>query len=320
MKIAVVSLFTQEIVELAQYTLLNHKAYCDKHGYDYIVYQGRFSKRHPAWDKIKAVQEILPNYDYVLWIDTDAIFIDFNQKLENFIIYPEKYNGYFCKDPTNGIYANTGVFLLKNCQWSVDLLEQTWNATSPRLYDTYSKHAYNDWPFEQGPMCEILKKDTQHYIIPDYVLNSHEVFVHKKTVVVHYMGSRHTEEIFQGVIEKVKSQNKKNEVQSGTVPIRVLPPLDAFLSETIYKQSIDVIYDKIQAKLDFKISRDNLLCFDYILPPNTHLNHQFKINEKISTFDSSPSGCLQVPDEFKLYHSYEWFGKTDFKLVGEFKI
>ncbi len=320
MKIAVVSLYTPEILQLAQYTSVNHKAYCDKHGYDYILYQGRFSKRHPAWDKVKAIEEVLPNYDYVLWIDTDAIFVDFNQKLESFIIYPERYNGYFCKDPAPTIYVNTGVFLIKNCEWSFRLLEDTWNFVSPKFYENYSKYTYSDWPFEQGPMCSILQKDTLHYIVPDYVLNSHENFVNSNTLIIHYMGSRTTEETFQSVIKKVEKWNKKNNVKNISIPVQLLPLLKKPPAEILNKGSIDVTYNRIKGKVDFEITSDNLLCFEYTLPPNTHLNHQFKINETITEFDSSPSGCLQIPNSFVLYHSYEWFGQTDFKLVGEFKL
>lgn len=314
MKICVVSLFTEEIKEVVLYTSANQKKYCETHGYDYRLFKGRFSSRFPAWDKVIAVKKVLSDYDYVLWVDSDCVFKNINFKLESLII--SGYSGYFGKDPVDSIYVNTGVFLLKNNNWSRDLLNYAWNKNA-KIFETIDKHSYKDWPYEQGPMCEFLKLDLgNHYIVPNYILNSHPLFINKDTVIIHFMGCRTNQKTYDETIENIKSINKENNIDNLMSEYIEVSNSEIKTQNIIYyEKNIEVQYDNIFADLKIKISKNNILCYEYNLPDNKHLSHVFKINDDFHYLNSDKNGCFEVPDNFKLYHSYEWFGKTEFKLI-----
>jgi hypothetical protein len=62
----------------------NHRAYCERNGYRYHVYRdAEFDpSRAPAWSKIPFFQEQLRENRWVFWIDCDAIFNDWDWKIE----------------------------------------------------------------------------------------------------------------------------------------------------------------------------------------------------------------------------------------------
>ena len=72
--VCIVTSYTKEIDIIGRRTDDNKKAYCTKHGYTYVSMFGRLSDRHPAWDKVLAVQRVLPYYDWVIWMDADCVF------------------------------------------------------------------------------------------------------------------------------------------------------------------------------------------------------------------------------------------------------
>jgi len=76
--------------------------YSQIHGYDFIYYNPYLNKdkieifncknpnnnilRHSAWSKLLSTLLATElHYDYIVYIDSDCIFKDFNQKLEDFI-------------------------------------------------------------------------------------------------------------------------------------------------------------------------------------------------------------------------------------------
>ncbi len=319
MKICVVSLFTKEIEDVVSYTSPNQKKYCELHGYDYRLFKGRLSNRFPAWDKVLAVKKVLLEYDYVLWMDSDCIFNDFNYKLEDLISLG--YLGYFGKDPSNDIYVNTGVFLLKNDKWSFELLDYTWKRNG-QIFETVDKYSYSDWPFEQGPMCDFLKSDIgNHYIVPNYILNSHPLFINNNTIIIHYMGCRTNEKTYVETIDKMKLINQKHNIENVITDfIEVVSEENKKQDIIIYENKVKVIYKEIVADLTIKISKNKILCYEYSLPQNTHLSHIFKINNDFYNLNSDKNGCIEVPDNFELYHSYDWFGEKDFKFIGDVSI
>jgi mannan polymerase II complex MNN10 subunit len=85
-KIAMVTLFDAHYTGLANIAVPNHLEYAAKHGYDYIYFDETIDKsRPPQWSKVKAVEYLLNEYDWVWWLDVDALVINFDTKLENII-------------------------------------------------------------------------------------------------------------------------------------------------------------------------------------------------------------------------------------------
>ena len=312
MKICIVSLHTEEVADLAQHTCRNHKFYADLHGYDYIAFKGRFSFRFPPWDKLKAVETVLPKYDYVLWIDADCLIKDIKRKLETFIT--GKHAGHFAMDPTDYIYANTGVFILKNDPWSFSILEKAWDRQAP-MHEKIDSRSYSDWPFEQGPMCELLKLDNQknHTLGPKNILNCHPNYESDAAFIVHFMGFRHHD--YSNTIARILNHNVQTGAVNSEVEYEILPKMSLVDSPIAYEKTISVRHADIAGSIFFTIRKNGVLSFQYTLPTGRNLSHAFKFNESICNFNSNPTGMCMVPEKFSLYHSYEWYGETNFQFV-----
>jgi len=91
--------------------------YCEKSNTDIVNYlQGAA----PTWYKPKLILDVIEKFspDYILFLDTDAIISDTNDRIESFI--NEDYNFIAARDESTHSLMNAGVFLIKNCEWSND--------------------------------------------------------------------------------------------------------------------------------------------------------------------------------------------------------
>jgi hypothetical protein len=205
MNICVVTLYTKEIEIIGSLTEQNHRAYCSKHGYQYNAHFGRISERHAAWDKILAVMRLLPYYDYVMWIDADCVFNNFDKRIEDYF----SKCGTFCRDVAydgnNGQwhYVNTGVFILKHDQKSFDFLNTVWNSHDYKV-DELEKRSYNGWPWEQGPVCDYLMKSDDFTVLTDLEFNCHPNIARSDVFIIHYMGWRAGEEVERDYLSRIK--------------------------------------------------------------------------------------------------------------------
>ena len=112
----------------------NHLDYANEHGYSYlkqIVRDSDYLDWHPTWIKIDILIKTLPIFDYVVWIDADAVFINKDIKIEDFIqeeidlILPKME----MDRSTGNVLTNTttGFMIWKNSEWSLNLLNNLWN-------------------------------------------------------------------------------------------------------------------------------------------------------------------------------------------------
>ncbi|KAK4366361.1 hypothetical protein RND71_014241 [Anisodus tanguticus] len=91
------------------------------------------------WAKLPAVRAAMvahPEAEWIWWVDSDAAFTDMDFKLHlkkykdhNFVVYGWPKLIYEKKSWTG---INAGVFLIRNCQWSVDLIE-AWAKTGTTI-------------------------------------------------------------------------------------------------------------------------------------------------------------------------------------------
>lgn len=109
---------------------INHTEYCFKHNYSYIrdVYrEDQYKGYHPTWIKILSLLKHIQGYDYVVWIDSDCVFINKEKKIEdliledvNLIISKEEFDR---KHNTSWTSVSTGFMVFKNSQQSINILE-----------------------------------------------------------------------------------------------------------------------------------------------------------------------------------------------------
>ncbi|KAK1385543.1 Galactomannan galactosyltransferase 1 [Heracleum sosnowskyi] len=142
----------------------NKVDYCRIHGYD-IFYNNAFlhPKMDSYWAKtpiIRAAMLAHPEVEWIWWVDSDAVITDMDFKLPL-----DKYNNYnLIVDGWPGmIYEerswyglNAGILLFRNCQWSMDFMDE-WASMGPG-YPYYEK-----W----GHILKSTFKDKQFPIADD---------------------------------------------------------------------------------------------------------------------------------------------------------
>ncbi|WOL15667.1 hypothetical protein Cni_G24448 [Canna indica] len=113
--------------------------YCRIHGIE-IVYNMAHLDRELAgyWAKLPLIRRLMlshPEVEWIWWMDSDALFTDmaFEIPLDRYSAHNLVIHGYtdLLFDKHSWISLNTGSFLLRNCQWSLDLLD-AWAPMGPK--------------------------------------------------------------------------------------------------------------------------------------------------------------------------------------------
>ena len=147
MKLAFITIITDDIKWYGKYTKPIQELYCKKYGYTYIAYDHIFdTDRWVTWSKISAILETMTNTqcDYVFWCDADSIPIDMTKDLS---IYLDVSNDIILElDKNETEYRNlyskpydvyapcTGNILIKNNKRSINYLNKLKNDTKYKKY------------------------------------------------------------------------------------------------------------------------------------------------------------------------------------------
>ena len=68
--------YTKNIADYAKHSLKNITKYCEKHNYALQCFNEKFNDDvHPCWNKVASILKLIKKYNYVVWIDSDAIFV-----------------------------------------------------------------------------------------------------------------------------------------------------------------------------------------------------------------------------------------------------
>mmetsp|Transcript_26268 Transcript_26268/g.83967 ORF Transcript_26268/g.83967 Transcript_26268/m.83967 type:complete len:381 (-) Transcript_26268:265-1407(-) len=106
-------------------TIDNKATYAARHGYRLIDASKLISKKRPtSWSKVIAVRRALKDFDWVMWMDADAIFTNPTVRIEDILPpRPEDVDLVITKD-WNGY--NAGVWLMRNSTWGAEFLDRWW--------------------------------------------------------------------------------------------------------------------------------------------------------------------------------------------------
>ena len=157
LNIAIVTYSTPSIMSYATYSLAILTAWAEYHSY-IIIHTSpasghAYDTNDPRWNKVKIVRDLLLKresgkagrrlYDYVAFIDSDVVVLNFQFALEAVIADHRWVDLIFSRDsqPLNGI-MNSGFFLAKNTEWTVAFLERWWGSASSREM-AIDQHAFN---------------------------------------------------------------------------------------------------------------------------------------------------------------------------------
>ncbi|KAL5203729.1 hypothetical protein ABZP36_008600 [Zizania latifolia] len=118
--------------------LKNKLDYCRLHGVELLYNNVLLQPKMLAyWAKIPVIRAAMlahPDAEWVWWVDADAVFTDMDFSLplakykdRNFIVYGWNREVY---DARSWVGLNAGVFLIRNCQWSLDFMDE-WARMGP---------------------------------------------------------------------------------------------------------------------------------------------------------------------------------------------
>ena len=151
MKIGLCSLsIGEKYKEKTKWTTINKKNYCLRHGYTFIDDESIWDKSKPIpWSKIILLLKYLADFDYIVWIDADILIMNMEIKIETFI---KRYPGYDQITGSDWKMQNTGVWIIKNTEFSKRFLENVWS----NVYDEKSdpRERYMNW--EQGSVIHLM--------------------------------------------------------------------------------------------------------------------------------------------------------------------
>jgi len=108
---------------MAKLSVKNKQTYAKRHGYELVLVSGENidPSRPAAWSKFKALAEHLNRFDYILFVDVDALVMNFDVRLQDLV---STNKDIFMTEDWNGL--NTGVFIIRNSPWGHWFLKEAW--------------------------------------------------------------------------------------------------------------------------------------------------------------------------------------------------
>ncbi|KAJ0104918.1 hypothetical protein Patl1_18804 [Pistacia atlantica] len=120
-------------------SIKNKIDYCRIHGIEIVYNMAHLDKELAGyWAKLPLIRKLMlshPEVEWIWWMDSDAMFTDMVFEIP--VVKYDNYNlvvhGYpdLMFDQKSWIALNTGSFLFRNCQWSLDLLD-AWAPMGPK--------------------------------------------------------------------------------------------------------------------------------------------------------------------------------------------
>ena len=198
MKICACMFYDDNIKDYAEINYKINKRYCDKNNIDIILSNTKiYENRHPAWERLPLLLKHIKNYDYLIWIDSDAFFYIDSSNILDIINNNLNYNFIFSKDLGN-YNINTGFLIIKKSRYSIDFLK----------FWAYDEESYINNPYpvvwDQGVLLDIYNKnihDIQNNSIRvDYGILQHFsydelLYFSKKPYILHLAGKSREDRI-----------------------------------------------------------------------------------------------------------------------------
>jgi len=184
LNIGLITLADWRYNEILDITSPNKSRYCQRHGYYNIEIRNSLDESRPtSWSKILAIYSYLGRFDWLFWNDPDSVIMNSAIKLED-IIDAVSIDDNVCSifnEDDNGL--NAGVFLIKRCKRSHDLLQTTYSKT---------EYIHHQW-WEQAAIRSLDPLVYGIRTVPAQVMNSHPTWGSAKykegDFIIHYSGS-----------------------------------------------------------------------------------------------------------------------------------
>jgi len=185
--------------KITQYGIQTKIDYCVKHNYSYIEDFSVIDHTRPIpWSKILLLKKYLSQYDYLFWIDGDTYIMNDEIKLEDLI--NNHMNGKYMLIASDWDKINSGVFFLKNTEYSMKLLDEIYEQTSFINDSCWEQSAFisiydNNWNNLQNHV-ELIKNPNQ------VLFNSYWCNFKPGDFILHFCGCNRSSGILEHIMKK----------------------------------------------------------------------------------------------------------------------
>lgn len=126
--------------------------YAEQHGYEIVVGDGNGQGRPPPWGKVPLLQRLLKQYDFVLWVDADALILDASVDLET-IVPADAFQAFAITTcaPGVGTSPNSGVWAFRAGARAQRFLAEVWEQDDlvfHRLWEQAAVMRLTGWTIE----------------------------------------------------------------------------------------------------------------------------------------------------------------------------
>ncbi|CAG8648900.1 5187_t:CDS:2, partial [Paraglomus brasilianum] len=205
----------------------NKRLYAKRHGYSFVARSMEFAQqgylgRKTVWGKIDAVEKVLPLYDWLFWLDMDAVVINFSTSIESLLKKFEKQLGkrefekkhLIVAKPVGDSTINAGVFLLRNSDWSKRFLREV------QMF----KSQYRGKFYEQAAMWKVMiKPEWQEGALlldeDDHTFNTFPSRYMPGDFVVHYAPQGCPRKLVISACEQAIEMDRNPDALYETVPV-----------------------------------------------------------------------------------------------------
>lgn len=111
--------------ELGSVSIPTMQEYTDRHGLNLkVLTDGFVRERAFQWSKIRFIRDLLFDYSWIWWIDTDAAITNQRKTIDKFLALDA--DVVIGEDLNRELLCNTGSFFVRNCPFSFWLLDEIW--------------------------------------------------------------------------------------------------------------------------------------------------------------------------------------------------
>eukprot|EP01032_Pedospumella_encystans_P012879 gene12879-14864_t len=187
---------TDHIVDYALHSFAVNSAYAEYRNYDLVLTTSKqgfeFESRDQRWNKVKIMETFINELSkgfhtdekedrYLVWIDSDLIFLNFELDLSALVAQYPLANLIISADvePLNGM-VNTGCMIVRVSRWSQLFFLEWWEATDrvngmdQHVFDLlYRRRKNTEEANTSNGLAPNERIDEKIAILPTYALNSH---------------------------------------------------------------------------------------------------------------------------------------------------
>ncbi|MFZ5669667.1 MAG: hypothetical protein ACOY4K_09235 [Pseudomonadota bacterium] len=145
---------------------INHDLYARIHGLPFYLDSTRYEGlQTPHFHKIRAVLRVLDRHDWVLWMDDDGFFMDFEQDVRRFVgDVPDEVFFVACRSPVNPqgdwTFLSAGTFFIRNCAEGVRFLDEAFRTPKAVVNAQWRPETFGRLtPGEQAHLIHVLHRD-----------------------------------------------------------------------------------------------------------------------------------------------------------------